>query len=375
VVEPFEPTVPDAALDDLRDRLRRTRWPDRETVADWSQGAPLGYVRDLCAYWADGYDWRAREPVLNAWPHYRTTIDGLGLHFLYVRSPSAGAMPLLLTHGWPGSYVEFLEVIRTLTDPAAYGADPKDAFDVVIPSLPGYGWSDHPTEAGWGIERIADVWAELMSRLGYSRYGAQGGDWGAAVTTCLAQQHPDALAGIHLNLIRGRPPKGQTEFDEAEQRAIASGAHYQEWDSGYSLQQTTRPQTLGYALADSPAGQCAWILEKFWSWSDCDGDPVGAFGADRLLDNITLYWLSQTATSSARLYWESFRTRRSGKVDVPVGASMFPKEILQVPRHWAEQAYPTLVYWNEPERGGHFAAFEQPEIFVDEVRNFFRLVR
>jgi pimeloyl-ACP methyl ester carboxylesterase len=214
-----------------------------------------------------------------------------------------------------------------------------------------------------------------MYRLDYPRYGAQGGDWGAAVTTCLAQQHPDPLVGIHLNLLRALPPKGQTEFTPAEQEAIATGLHYQRWEAGYSTQQSTRPQTVGYALNDSPAGQCAWILEKFWAWSDCDGDPVGFFGADKLLDNITLYWLTGTATSSARLYWESFRSFRTSDVKVPVGASMFPKEILQVPRHWAEQAYPDLRYWNEPDRGGHFAAFEQPEIFVEEVRSFFRLVR
>jgi pimeloyl-ACP methyl ester carboxylesterase len=280
-----------------------------------------------------------------------------------------------MTHGWPGSFVEFLQVIGPLTNPAAHGGNASDAFHLVVPSLPGYGWSDRPATSGWGIERIADAWATLMRRLGYDRYGAQGGDWGAAVTTCLGEQHPADLVGVHLNMVRATPPKGKTEFTDAEQTAIATGLHYQQWESGYSQQQTTRPQTLGYGLADSPVGQCAWILEKFWSWSDCGGDPVAAFGADRLLDNITLYWLSQTATSSARLYWESFRTKRRTKLAVPVGASMFPKEIVLVPREWAERAYPDLRYWGEPERGGHFAAFEQPEIFVEEVRNFFRLVR
>ncbi len=374
-IEPFTPSVPDTDLDDLRDRIRRTRWPEDATVPDWSQGVPLGYLRELCRYWADGYDWRARQARFDELPQFRTEIDDVDIHFLHVRSPRPDALPLILTHGWPGSFLEFVEVIGPLTDPAAHGGDPADAFHVVVPSLPGYGWSGRPRTTGWGIEHIGDVWSELMYRLDYQRYGAQGGDWGAAVTTCLAQQHPDPLVGIHLNLIRALPPKGQTEFTPAEQEAIATGLHYQRWEAGYSTQQSTRPQTLGYGLTDSPVGQCAWILEKFWAWSDCDGDPVGFFGADRLLDNITLYWLTETATSSARLYWESFRSFRTSDVKVPVGASMFPKEILQVPRHWAEASYPDLRYWNEPERGGHFAAFEQPGIFVDEVRNFFRLVR
>jgi pimeloyl-ACP methyl ester carboxylesterase len=374
-IEPFNPSVRDADLDDLRERIRRTRWPDEATVPDWSQGVPLGYLKELCGYWAEGYDWRAREATLAAVPQFHTVIDEVDIHFVHVRSPEPSAVPLLLTHGWPGSFLEFVEVLGPLTDPAAHGGDAADAFHVVVPSLPGYGWSGRPRTTGWGIEHIADVWAELMYRLDYPRYGAQGGDWGAAVTTCLAQQHPDPLVGIHLNLLRALPPKGQTEFTSAEQEAIATGLHYQRWEAGYSTQQSTRPQTVGYALNDSPAGQCAWILEKFWAWSDCDGDPVGFFGADKLLDNITLYWLTGTATSSARLYWESFRSFRTSDVKVPVGASMFPKEILQVPRHWAEQAYPDLRYWNEPDRGGHFAAFEQPEIFVEEVRSFFRLVR
>jgi pimeloyl-ACP methyl ester carboxylesterase len=374
-IEPFASDVSDADLDDLRERIRRTRWPDDATVPDWSQGVPLTYLKELCRYWADGYDWRGREARVAELPQFHTEIDDVDIHFVHVRSPEANALPLLLTHGWPGSYLEFVEVIGPLTNPAAHGGDPADAFHVVAPSLPGYGWSGRPRTTGWGIEHIADVWAELMYRLDYHRYGAQGGDWGAAVTTCLAHQHPEPVVGIHLNLIRAMPPKGQTEFTPAEQEAIATGLHYQRWEAGYSTQQSTRPQTVGYALTDSPVGQCAWILEKFWAWSDCGGDPVEFFGADKLLDNITLYWLTNTATSSARLYWESFRSFRTSDVTVPVGASMFPKEILQVPKHWAEAAYPDLRYWNEPERGGHFAAFEQPEIFVTEVRNFFRLVR
>ena len=371
----FTSPVSDADLDELHDRLRRTRWPDKETVDDWSQGVPLDYLRDVCAYWLDRYDWRAREAYFASYPQFRTEVDGVGIHFVHVRSPHEGALPLILTHGWPGSFVEFLEVIGPLSDPPAHGGDAADAFHVIVPSLPGYGWSDPPTSTGWGIERIADAWAEVMTRLGYERFGAQGGDWGAAVTTCLAEQHAGRVAGIHLNFVRPSFPQGQTEFTAEEQDAIAAGINYQKWESGYSTQQSTRPQTLGYGLSDSPAGQCAWILEKFRSWSDCDDDPIAAFGIDRVLDNIALYWLSGTATSSARLYWESFRSFRTGASKVPVGATAFPKEIIRVPRHWAELSYPDLKYWNAVDRGGHFAAFEQPAIFVDEVRAFFRLVR
>ncbi|HUZ09163.1 MAG TPA: epoxide hydrolase [Acidimicrobiales bacterium] len=375
-VLPFRVEVPEGDLRDLRERLARTRWPEPATVGDWSQGVPLDYVKALCRHWSDGYDWRAREARLNELAQFRTEIDGLGIHFLHVRSPEPEALPLVLTHGWPGSIVEFQEVVGPLTDPVAHGGDPADAFHVVVPSLPGYGWSDKPATTGWGIERIAEAWGTLMARLGYDRYGAQGGDWGAGVTTRLGIQDPGHLAGIHLNLVAARPEPGQREFDEEEQRAIADLAHYTEWESGYSQQQATRPQTLGYALTDSPAGQCAWILEKFRSWADCGDDPVGAFGADRLLDNIMVYWLSSSASSSARLYWQSFRSMVGTQpVDVPTGASVFPKEIIRSPRKWAERIYTDLRYWNELDRGGHFAAFEQPELFVNEVRAFFRLVR
>jgi pimeloyl-ACP methyl ester carboxylesterase len=376
-IAPFRIEVADADIDDLRDRLRRTRWPEAATVDDWSQGVPLPYLQGLCRYWADGYDWRAREAKLNALPQFRTEIDGLGIHFLHVRSPEPDALALVLTHGWPGSIVEFAEVVGPLTDPAAHGGDPRDAFHVVAPSLPGYGWSDKPTSTGWGLERIAAAWATLMARLGYDRYGAQGGDWGAGVTAFIGRQDPDHVAGIHVNMPTGRPESGQTTFTEDEQASLAAGTNYAENESGYSRQQATRPQTVGYGLTDSPAGQCAWILEKFCAWSDCDGDPIAAFGADRLLDNIMLYWLPASAASSGRLYWQSFRTMgsRLGQVLVPAGASIFPKEIVRVPRHWAARTYANLCYWNELERGGHFAAFEQPELFVGELRNFFRLVR
>jgi pimeloyl-ACP methyl ester carboxylesterase len=374
-IQPFEIDVPAAALADLRDRLARTRWPEKEPVGDWSQGVPLGYLQALCRYWAEGYDWPARQERLNSFAQYRTDIDGLGIHFLHVRSPHAGALPLVITHGWPGSVVEFLEVIGPLTDPPAHGGDPADAFHVVAPSLPGYAWSDKPAETGWGVGRTADAWAVLMARLGYDRYGAQGGDWGSMVTQCLGRQDPQHVAGIHINMAFGFPGADDGEPTEAERAALESIEAYNRWDSGYSKTQSTRPQTVGYALADSPAGQCAWILEKFWSWSDTAGDPVGALGADRILDNVMTYWVTDSAASSARMYWESFNNPPLGPVPVPVGVSVFPKEIFRTSRRWAAALYPDIRWWGEPEVGGHFAAFEQPAVFVDEVRGFFRTVR
>jgi pimeloyl-ACP methyl ester carboxylesterase len=375
--------VPEAELRDLRDRLRRTRWPERETVEDWSQGVPLAYLRDLCRYWAGDYDWRATEARLNALPQFRTVIDGLGVHFLNVRSPHPDALPLVMTHGWPGSIVEFLKVIGPLTDPAAHGGDASDAFDIVCPSLPGFGFSDKPTQPGWGILRIASAWIELMTRLGYERYGAQGSDWGTSISAFIGQQDPRHVVGIHLTPPLAPPdPATFDDLTERERAALASLEHAAEWDSGYSREQATRPQTIGYALVDSPAALAAWIVEKFWSWTDCDGHPENVLTRDELLDNLMLYWLPRTGASSARLYWESI-----GQVDewisgpatdtitVPTGCSIFPKELQRPSRRWAEKRFLDIRYWNEPERGGHFAAFEQPEIFVEEVRAFFRLVR
>src|SRR5438876_3602971 len=272
-ITPFKVDVPDPVLDDLRGRLRRTRWPEAETVDDWSQGIPLAYVQELCRYWAGEYDWRASETRLNAFPQFRAQIDGLGIHFLHVRSPHPDAFPLVITHGWPGSVVEFLDAIGPLTDPPAFGGDAADAFDVVCPSLPGYGFSDKPTRAGWNVERIAGAWVQLMALLGYERYGAQGGDWGAMVTTGVAQQDPEHVAGVHVNMPVATPAGDDGELTEAEQQALADFADHQRWGAGYSSQQSTRPQTLGYGLVDSPAGQCAWIVEKFWAWTDCDGHP------------------------------------------------------------------------------------------------------
>ena len=375
-ITPFRLEVPDADLDDLRERLRRTRGPEAETVDDWSQGIPLAYVQDLCRYWADGYDWRATEARLNGpLPQFRTEIDGLGIHFLHVRSPHDGALPLLLTHGWPGSVAEFFDVIGPLVDPVAHGGDAADAFHVVCPSLPGYGFSDKPTAAGWGVDRIATAWAELMRRLGYDRYGAQGGDWGAMVTTGLASVDADHLAGIHVNLVVAGPAPDAPDLTGDEMTALAAYSEHQTWGTGYSKQQSTRPQTLGYGLVDSPAAQAAWIVEKFHAWTDCDGHPENVLTRDQLLDNVMLYWLPGAGASSARLYWESFRHPRLDPVNVPAGCSLFPKEIIQIPRSWAEGRFTDLRYWNQVPKGGHFAAFEQPELFVDELRNFFRLVR
>jgi epoxide hydrolase len=380
---PFRIEVAETELKDLRARLRGARWPERETVADWSQGVPLAYLRDLCAYWADAYDWRATEARLNALPQFRARIDGLGIHFLHVRSPHAGALPLVITHGWPGSIVEFLDAIGPLTDPPAHGGDASDAFHVVCPSLPGYGFSDKPAQPGWGIERIAAAWTALMSQLGYERYGAQGSDWGTSISATIAKLDPAHVAGIHLTPPLA-PPDPETLDDptERERAALASLEHSAEWDSGYSREHATRPQTIGYALVDSPVALCAWIVEKFWAWTDCNGHPENALTRDQLLDNLMLYWLPRTGASSARLYWESIaQVNRwisdvvDDTIDVPTGCSIFPKELQRPSRRWAERRFVDIRHWNELARGGHFAAFEQPELFVDEVRAFFRLVR
>jgi pimeloyl-ACP methyl ester carboxylesterase len=374
-VTPFRIDISEADLDDLRQRLARTRWPERETVDDWSQGIPLAYTQELCEYWANKYDWRATEARLNQFPQFRTTIDDLGIHFIHVRSPHEDAFPLVITHGWPGSIVEFHKVIAPLTDPTAHGGDAADAFHVVCPSLPGYGFSDKPTVTGWGTDHIGAAWAQLMARLGYSRYGAQGGDWGAAVTTEIGRQDVDHAAGIHLNMPIAIPDPSLGEFTEKEQASLASMQHYNDWDSGYSKQQSTRPQTVGYGLVDSPAGQAAWIVEKFWSWMDCDGHPENVLTRDELLDNVMLYWLTGAGASSGRLYWESFRRNRMDQVTVPTGCSIFPKEIFRPSRRWAEKLFTDIRYWNELDKGGHFAAFEVPETYVNEVRSFFKLIR
>ena len=375
-ITPFSISVSDSELTDLRRRLDATRWPNEETVDDWTQGIPLAYVKEVCAYWSSGYDWRKREAKLNAFSQFKTNLNELDVHFVHVRSPEATAQPLVITHGWPGSIVEFQKVIGPLSDPAAHGGNPADAFHVVCPSLPGYGFSGKPKKPGWNVQRVADTWSALMQRLGYEGYFAQGGDWGAMVTTAIGQRDPEHCRAIHLNMPIAPPdPETMGDLTEAEQGALASMKHYQDWDSGYSKQQSTRPQTLGYGLADSPSGQAAWILEKFWAWTDCNGHPENVLTRDELLDNVMLYWIPGAGASSARLYWESFNSPPMEPIQVPVGASIFPKEIFRTSKRWAEKHFGELLYWNELDKGGHFAAFEQPEVFVEEIRACFRSLR
>jgi pimeloyl-ACP methyl ester carboxylesterase len=375
-ITPFKISIPDAQLVDLKRRLQATRWPDKETPGDWSQGIPLAYVQDVCRYWASDYDWRKREASLNRFPQFKTTIDGVDIHFVHVRSPHANALPLVMTHGWPGSIVEFHKVIEPLTDPTKHGGNAADAFHVVCPSLPGYAFSGKPTSPGWNVEKIGRAWSQLMPRLGYPKFVAQGGDWGAIVTTAIGLNDTQNCLGIHLNMPIVTPdPATMNDLTEREKSALAGMQHYADWDSGYSKQQSTRPQTLGYGLADSPSGQAAWIIEKFWSWMDCNGHPENVLTRDELLDNVMLYWLTNSAASSARLYWESFNKVARDPVKVPTGCSIFPKEIFRCSKRWAEKRFEKLVHWNDLDKGGHFAAFEVPETFVNEVRTCFRHMR
>ncbi len=375
-IRPFRIAVSDETLVDLHARLRNTRWPEAELVDDWSQGAPLDWIQEVCQYWWQHYDWRAREARLNRFAQFKTTIDDLDIHFIHARSPHQEAMPLIITHGWPGSIVEFHKVIEPLTNPTAYGGVASDAFHVICPSLPGFGFSGKPTATGWGVDRIAKTWSVLMARLGYPRYGAQGGDWGSAVTSSLGAQDPEHCLGIHITLAMGPRPQISATPTADEARALKGAKYYADWDSGYSKQQATRPQTLGYGLTDSPAGQAAWILEKFWAWTDCNDHPENILGRDELLDNVMLYWVTATAASSARLYWESFGKRRTlAPVLVPTGVAVFPKEIVTPVRSWMEPNFKNIVHWRELQKGGHFAAFEQPELFVEVVRQYFRTLR
>ena len=377
-VTPFEVHVPQAALDDLKKRLANARWPDKEPVTDWSQGVPLAKAQALVECWRTHYDWRRVESSLNRLPQFRTQIDGLGIHFIHVRSKHESALPIILTHGWPGSVLEFLQVIGPLVDPTAHEGKADEAFHVVIPSLPGFGFSDKPTERGWRLPRIANAWAVLMQRLGYSRYVAQGGDLGAGVSSWMAKQRPSGLAAIHLNLpiLFPPPPLPPGGYTAAEQAALAQLGKYASDASGYASIQATRPQTLGYGLADSPVGQAMWIYEKFQGWSDNKGDPAEAISVDHMLDGITLYWLTDTAASSARLYYESF-----GKdfvrmpLELPVAVSIFKGDFFNPPKMWGDRTYSRLFYWNEVLKGGHFAALEQPKLFVAELRKSFRQVR
>jgi epoxide hydrolase len=366
-IEPFMIGVDSAALGDLCDRLRRARWPERETVGDWSQGVPLGYLQDLCGYWASRYDWRAAEARINQIPQFMTRIDGLDVHFLHLRSPHPGATPLIMTHGWPGSFFEFERVLGPLSDPLAHGGDAADAFDVVVPSLPGYGFSGKPAATGWDIHRIARAWAELMTRLGYDRFLAQGSDWGTSVSTSLALHQPGRLLGIHLIPPLAPPDRNAGDLTGRERAALADLDERSRTGSGYSAEHGTRPQTIGYSLTDSPAGLCAW--------TDHPADLSQVLTADQVLDNVSLYWLTGTGASSARLYWESitqvtewFTTATRDIITVPAGCSIFPKEIPRPSRRQAQRRFANIVYWSEPDRGGHFAAWEQPALFIDEVR-------
>jgi epoxide hydrolase len=369
-ITPFNLAVPEHDLEDLRTRLRAARWP--EPATDETQGVALEELQALCTYWADGYDWRRAEASLNR-IGFRTTIDGLGIHFLHVRSSDPHALPIVLTHGWPGSVVEFLDVIGELSEAG---------FHCVVPSLPGYGWSDKPAEVGWGVERIARAWATLMARLGYDRYGAQGSDWGTSVSACLGQLDPEHIVGVHL-MPPLAPPDPATLGELTDQERQTLGAmtrSTQDDDSGYSIMHRTRPQTIGYALTDSPVGLAAWIVEKLMSWTD----PRSELSTDAILDNLMLYWLPRTGASSARLYWESLQDvarwlegplEPRDYVDAPVGCSVFPYELQRPSRRWAERRFRNIRYWNEPDRGGHFAAFEQPALFINELTSFFALVR
>jgi pimeloyl-ACP methyl ester carboxylesterase len=387
-IRPIQIDIPEADLDDLRHRIAETRWPSKELVPDRSQGVQLTTLQELARYWATDYDWRTCEAKLNALPQFMTEIDGVDIHFIHVKSPHADALPLIMTHGWPGSVRELLDVVGPLTDPTAYGGRAADAFDLVLPSLPGYGLSEEPTELGWNPDRIAHAWAELMSRLGYTRYVAQGGDVGASVTDAMGRQGPEGLAGIHTNLLVTGLAGGDHPSDTDKERAALNElATFRATGFGYFLEQATRPQTIGYALLDSPVALAAWMLdhdtdsyEKI-SRAFVDQKPAGHLTRDSIVDNITLYWLTGTGASAAREYWESGQATAGAagqtppQVSVPVGFTTFPDEIFQAPRSWVEQSYPTLTYFNEADRGGHFAAWEEPEVFTKEVRAAFKPLR
>jgi pimeloyl-ACP methyl ester carboxylesterase len=387
-IRPFKVDVPEEKLAELRRRIEATRWPSRELVDDRSQGVQLATLQELARYWTTDYDWRKAEAKLNALPQFTTQIDGVEIHFIHVRSQHEGALPLVMTHGWPGSVIELLEAVGPLTDPTAHGGTADDAFDLVLPSLPGYGFSGEPTEVGWNVGRIAEAWAELMRLLGYTRYVAQGGDVGASVTDAMGRQAPKGLLGIHMNLLvtvlSGAPLPEDSEEERAARDAITT---FRASGFGYFLEQATRPQTIGYALLDSPAALAAWMLDHdtdaYYKISHAfvDGEPSGNLDRDHILDNITLYWLTATGASAARSYWENGRAaalaagQAPPQVSLPVGFTTFPDEIWQSPRSWVEKGYPNVTYFNKAARGGHFAAWEEPELFAAEVRAAFRALR
>jgi pimeloyl-ACP methyl ester carboxylesterase len=389
-IRPFAVEVPEEALEDLFTRVNATRWPHRELVGDRSQGVQLDTTQELARYWLTDYDWRACEAELNALPQFTTEIDGVLIHFIHVKSPHADALPLIMTHGWPGSIIELLDSIGPLTDPTAHGGRAEDAFDLVLPSLPGYGLSGEPIDLGWDAARTGRAWAELMRRLGYTRYVAQGGDVGASVTDAMARQAPEGLLGFHTNILApalGPNKPTSAEPTEKERAALAALAKFRASGYGYFLEQSTRPQTIGYSLLDSPVGLAAWMLdhdtdsyEKI-SRAFLEGQASGNLTPDRVVDNITLYWLSGTGASSARSYWESAQSQaRMGEqappeAKLPAAFTTFPGEIFQAPRNWVEKVYPNLIYFNEVDKGGHFAAWEEPELFATEIRAAFRPLR
>ena len=376
LVRPFTVAIPQSDLDDLRRRLALTRWPDEETVRDWSQGVRLKNAQALITYWERHYDWRRFESELNQFPQFLTEIDGLDIHFIHVKSKNPNALPLILTHGWPGSIVEFLKVIRPLTDPGAFGGNAEDSFDVVIPSLPGFGFSQKPATTGWNASRIAHAWVELMKRLGYKHWTAQGGDWGSVVTSMLGVLRPEGLLGIHLNSPYAFPTHIPATLSPEERRAVDTLAIYTGDMGGANHLQGTKPETIGIALADSPAGQAAWIYDKFQSKTDNDGLAEEALTTDEILDAISLYWFTNSAASSARIYWENKEASMAGpQLDLPVAVTIFPRDIPLLPRSWIEHTYPDLIHYGEAERGGHFAAFEQPDIMVEEIRAGLRSLR
>jgi pimeloyl-ACP methyl ester carboxylesterase len=387
-VRPFQVHVPEEDLVDLRRRVEATRWPSRELVTDRSQGVQLATNQELARYWVNDYDWRRCEERLNALPQFKTEIDGVDVHFIHVKSPHAAALPLIMTHGWPGSIIELLETVGPLTDPPTHGGQAEDAFDLVLPSIPGYAFSAEPAELGWYAGRVAQAWAELMRRLGYGRYVAQGGDQGAAVTDAMGRQAPEGLVGIHTNLLVPALGGGPEPMESEQERAAGDAlATFRATGFGYFLEQATRPQTIGYALLDSPVALAAWMLDhdtdSYYKISRAflDKEPSGNLTRDHILDNITLYWLTGTGASAARSYWESARAQAlaSGQapppVSIPVGFTTFPGEIFRAPRSWVEKSYPHVTYFNEVDKGGHFAAWEEPNLFAAEIRAAFKPLR
>jgi len=379
-IEPFTIAVPDEDIVDLRARLRATRWPQTWADPSWAYGVDTQFLRDLCSYWADDYEWRHHEQVLNTFAQFRAEIDGTNVHFLHIQSPEPDAVPLVMTHGWPGSVVEFTKVIGPLTDPRAHDGDPRDAFHLVCPSIPGFGFSGPTTEPGWDTRRVAAALAELMTQLGYDRYGAQGGDWGASIAIWLGHVDPEHVVGVHLNTVATEPNAHETfpDITPDEESALARLGRYMAEGAGYRAIQATRPNTVGVALDDSPAGLCAWIVDKFFDWSDHDGDVFDSFTRDEILTDVSVYWFTRTATSAARLYYEAAHSGtiayKIPRLEVPTGCAIYPAEIATPSRRWAERRY-NVVHYERLDHGGHFAAYEVPELFVDNVRSFYRELR